>query len=282
MSGSGRKTLSLQNKEADAPGPRDAVEFAAVRAPAGLREVGALKVTAIVAAYNEEKTIGGVLDALVASAHVDEIIVVSDGSTDDTVAVARRYDVRTIALHQNRGKGNAMRVGVRHASHAVLFFVDADMLNLTEEHIEALVRPVVARECDMNVGVRHRGRVLDFVHLHLRMGPVISGIRVLRRAVWDSVPSVYKDRFKIELALNYFCNLAGFKGRNTVIRALGHVKKETKRGLRQGLAARFDMTREVVLLHFDLYFFEAWRWTLGDDALVPVQDYELFETELLD
>lgn len=258
------------------------LEFAAVRIPAGSREVCGLKVTAIVAAYNEEKTIGGVLDALTASAYVDEVIVVSDGSTDGTVAVARAYDVRTIALRRNRGKGNAMRIGVSHASHDVLFFVDADMLNLTEAHIEALVRPVAERECDMNVGVRHRGPFLDFLHLRLHMGPVISGIRVLRRGVWDSVPSVYKERFKIELALNYFCNLAGLRGRNTVIHALGHVKKEAKRGVREGMAARFEMTREVVLLHFDLYFFEAWRWTLGDDSLVPVQDYELFEAELLD
>jgi polyisoprenyl-phosphate glycosyltransferase len=241
-----------------------------------------LKVTAIVAAYNEETTIGGVLTPLCDSPLVDEVIVVSDGSTDGTVAAACAFDCLVIALDRNHGKGSAMRIGVSRASHGIYFFVDADMLNLTEDHVRALVRPVAAGECEMNVGVRHRGPLLDFAHLQLRAGPVISGIRVVRRSVWSAVPSRYKQRFKIELALNYFCRLGGFRRRNTVIRDLGHVKKETKRGLRAGLAARFDMTREIVALHFDLYLFEAWRRARVDDTLMATQDYELSEAELLD
>lgn len=241
-----------------------------------------MKVTAIVAAFNEEKTIGGILAPLISSPFIDEVIVVSDGSTDSTVDIARSFEVRVIALRQNHGKGNAMRVAFSHAIGDVVFFVDADMVNLTGEHIRDLVRPVVDGECDMNVGVRHRGPLLDLLHLKLHFGPVISGIRALRREVWHAVPSMYKERFKIELAMNYFCGMAGLKQKNTVIHELGHVKKEAKRGVRRGLAGRFEMTREVVLLHFDLYFFQTWRWTLGGDGLLPVQEYELFDAELLD
>lgn len=241
-----------------------------------------LKVTAVVAAYNEEKTIGGILESLTSSQHVDEVIVVSDGSSDGTVEIARSFDVRVIALRRNRGKGNAMRLAVNHASGDVVFFVDADMINLTEDHIREIVSPVVHDSCDMNVGIRHRGPVLDFLHLQLHLGPVLSGIRAMRREVWNAVPAMYKERFKIELALNYFCGLAGLRQRNTVIRDLGHVKKESKRGVRRGIAARAEMTREVVLLHFDLYFFQTWRWSLGGDGLVPVQEYDLFEAELID
>jgi glycosyltransferase involved in cell wall biosynthesis len=244
--------------------------------------VEGLKVSAVVAAYNEEKTIGGILRSLSASPLVDEVIVVSDGSTDRTVEVARSYEVRTIALRRNRGKGNAMRVGVNQASGDVVFFVDADMLDLSDQHIHALVAPVRAGHCDMNVGVRHRGPVLDFLHMKLHFGPVLSGIRVMRREVWSAVPLAYKERFKIELALNYFCRLAGFRQKNTVIHALGHVRKEAKRGFPRGFAARFAMTREVFLLHFDLYFFQTWRWSIGRDALIPIQDYELSEADVLD
>jgi len=241
-----------------------------------------LKVTAVVAAYNEQQTIANVLGSLQRSPLIDEIIVVSDGSTDATVEIARAHDVRTIALRRNQGKGYAMRLGVEHASNDVIFFVDADMLDLTEEHIQSLVRPVLERKCEMNVGIRHRGPIRNFLHLKAHMGPVLSGIRVMRREVWESVPATYMERFKIELALNYFCAASGYRQRNTVIYELGHVIKESKRGLLRGLTARVEMTSEVILLHFDLYLFQTWRWSVEGDVLSARQEYDLFEAELVD
>ena len=238
-------------------------------------EVNGLRTTAVIAAYNEEGTISDVLTALSSSPLIDEIIVVSDGSTDDTVAVARRFNVRTIALKENHGKGYAMRVGVDYASSDVLFFADGDMLGLTEQHIESLVRPVLDDECDMNIGVRHRGPVLDFLHLKMQCGPVLSGIRVMRRSVFETVPSQYQSHFKIEAALNCFCSRAGYRQQHTIIRDLGHVTKESKRGTLPGLLARWEMSREVFLLLFDLYVFETWRWTAPVD--LPVAEFDLFE-----
>lgn len=231
--------------------------------------------TAIIAAFNEEKTLADVLRALTRSPLIDEIIVVSDGSTDDTVAIAREFDVTTIALRENHGKGYAMRIGVGWASHETLFFVDGDMFNVTDAHIEALVLPVVRGDADMNVGIRHRGPVLDFMHLRMKCGPVLSGIRVMKRAVWDTVPVQYMERFKIEAALNRFCERGGFRQLNTVIYDLGHIIKESKRGVLSGLSSRWDMSREVFLLMFDLYVFETWRWSAAED--MPAAEYDLFE-----
>ena len=231
--------------------------------------------TAIVAAYNEEKTLADVLRALTTSPLIDEVIVVSDGSTDATVEISRRFDVTTIALRENRGKGYAMRVGVEWASHDTLFFVDGDMFNVTDAHMEALVGPVVRGDCEMNVGIRHRGPVLDFLHLKMHCGPVLSGIRVMKRAVWESVPMQYMERFKIEAALNRFCARAGYRQQHTVIHNLGHVIKESKRGIVNGLRSRWEMSSEVFLLMFDLYVFETWKWSVAEE--MPVAEYDLFE-----
>ncbi|MGZ5493809.1 MAG: glycosyltransferase family 2 protein [Thermoanaerobaculia bacterium] len=232
-------------------------------------------ITAIIAAYNEEKTIGDVLRALTRNPLINEVIVVSDGSTDDTVLISRGFDVRTIALRENRGKGFAMRVGVDYASNDILFFVDGDMCNVTERTIESLILPVLRDECEMNIGVRHRGPVLDFFHLKMQCGPVLSGIRVMKREVFERVPPQYQERFKIEAALNCFCSRAGFRQQHTIIYDLRHVTKESKRGLADGLAARWDMSREVFLLLFDLYVFEAWRWTPQEE--LPGAEVEVFE-----
>src|SRR5215210_5504089 len=116
-----------------------------------------LRTTAIVAAYNEEGTIADVLRALTTSPLIDEVIVVSDGSQDATVEIARTFDgVRTVALHENHGKGFAMAVGVANATNDTLFFCDGDMYNVTEDHISALVNPVLIGQCDMNIGVPNR------------------------------------------------------------------------------------------------------------------------------
>lgn len=233
-------------------------------------------ISAVIAAYNEEKTIAEVLGVLTRSGLIDEIIVVSDGSTDRTVEISRSFDVTTIALRANRGKGYAMRVGVEYARHDVLFFVDGDMFNVTDEHIESLLGPVLQDECDMNIGVRNRGPIRNFFHLQMKVGPVLSGIRVMRRAVWDTVPLRYQERFKIEAALNFFCSRAGYRQRQTIVYDLGHLVKENKRGLVPGLTARWEMSREVFLLHFDLYVFETWRSDVECEPL-PLADYDLFE-----
>jgi glycosyltransferase involved in cell wall biosynthesis len=233
-------------------------------------------ISAIIAAYNEEKTIAEVLGVLSKSPLIDEIIIVSDGSTDRTVEIARSFDVTTIALRENRGKGYAMLMGVEYARHDVLFFVDGDMFNLTDDHIESLVRPVLRNECDMNIGIRSRGLIRNFFHLQMKVGPVLSGIRVMRRSVWETVPLRYQERFKIEAALNFFCSRAGYLQQQTVIHNLGHLIKENKRGLSAGLTARWEMMREVFLLHWDLYVFEMWRSDVEPEPL-PVAEYDLFE-----
>lgn len=235
-----------------------------------------MRTTAIVAAYNEENTIADVLAALTQSPRIDEVIVVSDGSEDRTVEIARSFEgVRTIALKENHGKGFAMAVGVANASNDTLFFCDGDMYNVTDAHIAALILPVQNGDCDMNIGVRDRGEVKNFLHLKMKFGPVLSGIRVMRRAVFETVPVQYQSHYKIEAALNCFCAQAGYRQQQTIITGLNHVIKESKRGLRDGLTSRWHMCREVFLLLFDLYVFETWRWT--EPAELPVAEYDLFE-----
>jgi polyisoprenyl-phosphate glycosyltransferase len=235
-----------------------------------------LKVSAIIAAYNEEKTIAEVLGVLRRNPLIDELIVVSDGSTDATVEIARSFNATTIALRENQGKGYAMRVGVDYAQHDVLFFVDGDMFDLTDDHISSLLTPVLRDECDMNIGVRNRGPIRNFFHLEMKVGPVLSGIRVMRREVWDTVPLRYQERFKIEAALNFFCSQAGYRQRQTVVYDLGHLIKESKRGLLPGLSSRWEMSREVFLLHWDLYVFATWRSDVEPEPL-PAAEYDLFE-----
>ncbi|HSG41447.1 MAG TPA: glycosyltransferase family 2 protein [Thermoanaerobaculia bacterium] len=200
---------------------------------------GDLRVAAIVPAYNEEATLTEVLSVLKSTPGIDEILVVSDGSTDGTVGIARGMGMRTIHLRQNQGKGRAMAVGVAHTDAPILLFVDGDITNLTSDLLSRLIEPVLAGRSDMNVGIRNRGRILNTIQD--TTGPLLSGIRCLRRGIFEAVPESHLEGFAVETGLNWACGQLGCRTTTTVMHNLKHLVKEKKRGLVQGFRARYKM-----------------------------------------
>jgi glycosyltransferase involved in cell wall biosynthesis len=88
-----------------------------------------MRVSIIVPAYNAGKNLVECLSALIASSDVDsEIIVVDDGSTDNTSFLAAKMGVGVLRLEKNSGVSAARNYGAHHARGAILFFVDADVI----------------------------------------------------------------------------------------------------------------------------------------------------------
>jgi len=201
------------------------------------------RVAAIVPAFNEQETLADVLKVLKETPLVDEIVVVSDGSTDDTVTIARAMGARTIHLRRNHGKGTAMATGVANTTAPVLVFVDGDIMNLSGYLLYQLIDPVISGGAAMNVGIRHRGWLLDAVHG--RFGPLLSGIRCLERRVFEALPEETLGGFAAETALNYSCRRQGLPLTTTVLYDLKHLVKERKRGLVAGSRARLEMFASV-------------------------------------
>ncbi|OZG70503.1 glycosyl transferase [Hahella sp. CCB-MM4] len=84
-------------------------------------------VSCIIPAKNEAAGLTGLLPRLVAIEDVSEIIVVDDGSTDDTVEVCKRFDkVRVISHPYSQGNGSAIKTGARNATGEIFVFLDAD------------------------------------------------------------------------------------------------------------------------------------------------------------
>jgi len=215
------------------------------------------RVAAIVPAFNEERTIGHVIEALVAAEGIDEILVISDGSTDATVELSRQHDVATYHLLDNHGKASAMALGLSLSAAPIVFFVDGDILDLTPAMIRELVEPVASGRAAMNIGVRARGALLDA--FHRRYGPLLSGIRCLRREVFEAVPEDFVKGYRIETALNWSCRQLGLKLETTVLNGLKHLVKEKKRGLLDGVWSRCRMFVSV--------FAAFWRLKLDQPPL---------------
>lgn len=200
----------------------------------------ATKVAAVVAAYNEAGRIERVLRALAATPEISDIVVVSDGSTDNTFAVANAFPgVRAFQLARNKGKGGAMREGAERTDADVLVFFDADLVGLTPDKVSALLAPVCAGEAHMATGVFKGGRwATDIAQ---RLSPGITGQRAIRRDVFLRIPDLDTVGYGIELAINYYVLHHGFHSKRVVLPCVTHPMKEEKLGFVRGAASRAVM-----------------------------------------
>ena len=112
------------------------------------------KVSAIIPAYNEAQTIGKLVSKTRTLYPEFEIIVIDDGSTDDTAAVARDAGATVYSHPYNIGNGAAIKSGIRIASGSILVFMDGDGQHEPED-IAKLLK--YFPDFDMVVGARSKG-----------------------------------------------------------------------------------------------------------------------------
>ena len=212
------------------------------------------RLSAIVPAFNEGPRIGAVLDILTTYPGFHEVLVVDDGSTDNTEEIALRYPIRYIKQPHNMGKGAAMDRGVHESQGDVIFFADADIQGLTHEMIHTVTSPVLSGKYEMFVGMHDRKiYTLSFV---LSMIPLLGGERALTRELWNKLPSYYKERFRIEPGLNFYAKYFGKGYGHTVIRGITRTKKEQKFGIIEGLSRRLRMYEDQLTAEWRLTFHE--------------------------
>lgn len=200
------------------------------------------RVAAIIPAYNEEKTVADVVRVVIASKDVDDVIVVSDGSTDGTAEAARGAGARVLELGSRSGKGNALKHGVKATDAQVVLFLDADLRGLTVEHIAKLVEPVVNCSRKMNIGLRDRGNLSRIVGPRL---PLVSGERAMVREVFESVPDEHLRGYMVEASLNFACRSRKWKYGSVFMRGLKIRTKIDKVGFWKAMPQYAKMWAQV-------------------------------------
>ena len=202
----------------------------------------------VVPAYNEgtrlRESLPKILSYLNGQFESPELIVVDDGSIDNTADVARNAlanagKVRTgvVSYQQNLGKGRAVRLGLLACRSDIALFTDADLSTPITE-TPKLVEPIESGECDLTFGSRALDRALIGVHQPWRRE---QGGRIFNLAVrlatglpfWDTqcgfkafrmqvcrplIEGATIDRFGFDVELIYLAHRAGLRLREVPVR----------------------------------------------------------------
>jgi glycosyltransferase involved in cell wall biosynthesis len=223
-----------------------------------------LRLSVIVAAYNEERTFAEVVERVRAVPLDLEIVAVDDGSSDATGAVIDRLSSEgkiDVALHHrhNRGKGAALRTGIAAASGDVIVVQDADLEYDPQEFVRLLL-PIQRGQADAVFGSRFLGgdhRVLYFWHSvgnklltllsnmfsNLNLTDMETGYKMVRAPLLKSLP-LTSDRFGFEPEVTARLAQARARVWEIGISYSGRTYAEGKKiGWRDGAAAAWHIIR---------------------------------------
>lgn len=212
-------------------------------------------VSCIIPAYNEAPTIENVLNVLSTSPLIDEIIVVDDGSTDNTEKIVKDQFpfVKYIKHSVNKGKAAALVTGAHSAVNSYLFFCDADLIGLTPAHIDQLIIPVLYGDTHMTCGIQEfinpfgNSRWFQIVNKNKpdsikktgsRLNEFILGLggeKVLRKEDFLQVQDIQNSDYGVEHKVIEYFRANNLSFEYHILKGVGHRHKITKWGFKKGL-----------------------------------------------
>src|SRR5712691_12127543 len=190
---------------------------------------------AIVAAHREarhiQENLGKLLRELEALGRTYEVVVVSDGNTDETAREAERVIspfIKVIEYNRNMGKGYALRCGIAHSSGELVTFIDADM-ELDPRYIKGFIAVMESFDCDAVVGSKRHPmsnvhypparrfqslmyQLLIRALFRIKVRDTQTGLKLFRRKVLEEVvPLLAIKRFAFDLELLVVARQLGYK-----------------------------------------------------------------------
>lgn len=195
-----------------------------------------MTVSVIIPAFNEDKTVGSVVKTVKSLDYIDEIIVVDDGSHDNTAREAEKAGATVIQHMKNRGKGAAIKTGFKNSKGEIIVFIDADIENLTPEKVDAIIKPIINGEADITKTKfkREAGRVteltakplLKFFFPELNFDQPLSGQFAAKRSFLNRIK--LEDDYGVDVGIVLDADVRGLKIKEVDIGKIQHVLSSLK------------------------------------------------------
>ncbi len=208
-------------------------------------------ISAILPTFNEENNVKAVIEVLLSTEILDEIVLVDDGSTDRTLSVlneaaGRDARVRVVQHEKNRGKGQAVFSGWAATTAPYIVLLDADLKNLTPGHVCALVAPVLEHKADMTIGLFWGGHLsTDLSHW---VTPFLTGQRCVRSDIMKFISRDAATGYGFEVALTVAARQQGYRKRVVRLKGVWHPRSElrTERGFWMGSLWKLRMYGDIL------------------------------------
>lgn len=200
--------------------------------------------TCLIPAHNEADRIAGVLAAVLGHPMIGSVVVVDDGSGDDTAAIAQAAGVQVLRLWPNRGKSAALAEALRHVRTSHVVLLDADLTGLSATDLSRLIAPVAEGRADVALSLRGNApRVWHWLGVDY-----ITGERVLPmwliRPILPGMTAL--PRFGLEVFLNTHIQAARLSVAIVRWRTVASPSKAAKAGWRAGIRADIGMMRDIL------------------------------------
>lgn len=213
-----------------------------------------LKVSIVICAYNEEKTIESVVHACRQFNPESEILVLDDGSQDKTPEILKQLaidlGIRNIRLAQNKGKSWAMARGVEEAENEIILFWDADVTGIREEHFTQILKPIYEGEADMVLG-QPSETFMDHRYNPFRG---LTGERaILKKELMPILDEFREIAFGVETYINLYFRAHGKKIVFTLLEGLNHPTKYKKTSLIKATTEFLSEGQEIAQTYIDNY-----------------------------
>ncbi|MCT4616842.1 MAG: glycosyltransferase family 2 protein [Candidatus Gracilibacteria bacterium] len=211
-------------------------------------------VSCIIPAYNEGERIEKVLKIALNNDLISEIIIVNDGSTDNTKEVISNFisknsdkseKVNFIDLEKNSGKTNAVITGIKASSSDYLLFLDSDLIGLDNNAINNLINPVIDKQADITISIRQNS-----LEIYKKMGlDFVSGERVFHKSLFtekDFEELLKLPGFALESYLNNIIINKKLRIKTVYWDKVISPRKSSKYGFWAGVKGDFNMIIEII------------------------------------
>jgi glycosyltransferase involved in cell wall biosynthesis len=206
-------------------------------------------ISVVIPAYNEEKSIGAVLDELIAvlEERTYEIIVVDDGSTDNTAKIVQERQVKFIRHPHNIGYGAAIKTGIKNAANDLIMIIDGDG-SYPVNAIPELLKE--ADQYDMVIGARTGEKVkiqlyrrpakwfLSMLANYLsetKIPDLNSGMRIFRRKEVEKIFNILPNKFSFTTTITLAYHTTGLLVKYVSINYYKRVGQSKIRPVKDGL-----------------------------------------------
>lgn len=206
-----------------------------------------VKISAVVPVFNEEATVASIVNLLTNHSLVNEVICVDDASTDKSSEILDEFGKKiiTIRLPKNKGKGYALAKGIEKASGEIILFLDSDLGKLKNEHISALVNPLIQRKTKAVLG---HTKEIDKLWQQLLFQGVLTGQRAyFRKDLLPHLNEMSKTKYGIEVYLNNIMSSKDVKQipLKDVVHSWKHKKYKRQTAIKKYIGHVIDVAVEV-------------------------------------